>query len=159
MFIDEAYALAGKGDNDYGQEAIEILLKSMEDHRDNLIVIVAGYPDLMGEFINSNPGLRSRFNKFIQFPDYTAEELLQITIRMSENNGVQIADDALEKIHELLIEYCGKAPASFANGRDVRNMFEKVLVNQANRLSELQDVTDDDLCTIILSDVNGVELP
>lgn len=131
----------------------------MEDHRDNLIVIVAGYPNLMSDFINSNPGLRSRFNKFIQFPDYTAEELLQITIHMGEKNGVQIASDALETIHELLIEYCGKAPASFANGRDARNMFEKILVNQANRLSELQDVTDDDLCTIVLNDVSGVELP
>lgn len=134
LFIDEAYALLSETKGDYGQEAIETLLKIMEDHRDNLIVIVAGYTDLMNDFLDSNPGLRSRFSKFLQFADYSEMELYQIfelyckqqDYHLEEGTEVIILDK-IRSMKKISMEH-------FANARTIRNYFEKVVSNQANRI-------------------------
>ena len=153
LFIDEAYTLAPKNQDDsYGQEAIDTILKAMEDHRDDLIVIVAGYPKLMENFIHSNPGLESRFNKYIFFEDYNPEELYGIFISMCENSSLKLdskADDYLKGLCEDIYNTRGD---NFANARQIRNIFENVLTAQANRLSNDEDITDDELMTILLED-------
>lgn len=155
LFIDEAYALTyGKGESDFGQEAVDTILKAMEDHRDNFIVIVAGYPDLMKEFVGSNPGLKSRFNQFINFEDYTPEELLQIFKLHCKNYLLEKGcDEFLESYFEDL--YNNRAE-DYANGRDVRNYFENVQKAQHSRIVEkLDNISDEELMTITLSDLEN----
>ena len=138
LFIDEAYALvAGRGESDFGYEALDVLVKAMEDYRDDFIVIVAGYPDKMREFIDSNPGLRSRFANYIEFDDYDAEELLLIFERMVEDHGYSLTDAARTRAARLFTALVEGKNASFANARDVRNIFERALTNHANRLAEV----------------------
>lgn len=159
LFIDEAYSLVSRrGENDFGYEAVDTLLKAMEDHRDDLIVIVAGYPDLMEEFLESNPGLQSRFNKYIHFDDYSPEELLDIFKRMCEKNGYKCEEPAIEKVRELLSQMHENRSDSFANARTVRNLFEKVLSIQADRLAQLETVTDEELVTLKEEDLSKIEL-
>ena len=159
LFIDEAYSLVSRrGENDFGYEAVDTLLKAMEDHRDDLIVIVAGYPDLMEEFLESNPGLQSRFNKYINFDDYSPEELLGIFKKMCEKNGYKPNDIAFEKVNQILSQLHENRSDSFANARTVRNLFEKLLTVQADRLAQLESVTDDDLSTINEEDIGQIEL-
>lgn len=134
LFIDEAYTLA-KGENDYGQEAIDTILKAMEDHRDDFIVIVAGYSDLMQKFINSNPGLKSRFNKYINFPDYTADEMIQIFESMCKEYEFVLTDAAKEIMRKKIVHMELAKDENFANARDVRNLFEEVITKQATRLA------------------------
>lgn len=146
LFIDEAYTLsANKGENDFGQEAIDTLLKAMEDHREDLIVIVAGYPDLMEEFLNSNPGLRSRFNKYIFFADYTPEELIDILDDMCEKQQYKMTDAA----HTFAMEYFQKRTSeyaeNFANAREVRNFMEQAIAHQASRIVEFGDEVEDEV--------------
>ena len=139
LFIDEAYTLtANKGSGDFGQEAVDTLLKAMEDHREDLIVIVAGYPDLMEEFLSSNPGLRSRFNKYIFFEDYKPEEMLSIFESMCNANEYLLSDEAKQYAAEFFKERIAKQLPDFANGRDVRNYLEKAIANQASRIVQLQ---------------------
>ena len=155
LFIDEAYALNGNGDNDFGREAIETLLKAMEDHRDDLGVIVAGYDGLMDGFIHSNPGLESRVNRFLHFADYTEEELLAI-FRMQCRKGCYVLDqEAEEPLRALLEDRMGDA-VSFGNARGVRNLFEQILVRQAGRLAGRGNVTREDLTRITAADVAAV---
>ena len=156
LFIDEAYALNGGGANDFGQEAIDTLLKAMEDHRDDLVVIVAGYDGLMDAFIHSNPGLESRFNRFLHFADYTEEELLAI-FRMQCQKGCYVLDPAAEEpLRALLAPRMGDA-VSFGNARGVRNLFEQILVRQAGRLAgQGSSVTKEDLMRITAADVAAV---
>ena len=152
LFIDEAYSLASKSENDYGQEAINTLLKEMEDNRDDFIVIVAGYTELMDEFLHSNPGLESRFNKFLHFKDYDADELYDIFMMMAQEANLSVDDagkDYLTKYFTSLVE---NKPANFANGRAVRNLFEEVLTAQANRLAPKDDISDDELNTLTYED-------
>lgn len=155
LFIDEAYALThGKGDNDFGQEAVDTILKAMEDHRDDFIVIVAGYPNLMKEFVASNPGLKSRFNQFINFEDYNPFELKEIFKLLCVQQGLIIS----EKCDEFLTQYFENLYANrsddYANGRDVRNYFEKVVKARSNRLAPILDsVTKEDFLTIVISDL------
>lgn len=159
LFIDEAYALtASTGANDFGTEAVNTLLKAMEDHRDDLVVIVAGYPDLMQDFLDSNPGLRSRFNKQILFEDYTPEELADIFRGICGKSFYEMTDEAADCVLAFFRKRCEQKLAGFANGRDVRNFFEKTLTNQANRLAAMTEVSDKDLVTITLDDVRDVEL-
>lgn len=134
LVIDEAYTLA-KGENDYGQEAIDTILKAMEDHRDDFIVIVAGYSDLMQKFINSNPGLKSRFNKYINFPDYTVDEMIQIFELMCKEYEFMLTDEAKEIVRKKIVHMELTKDESFANARDVRNLFEEVITKQATRLA------------------------
>ena len=161
LFIDEAYALtANTGSNDFGMEAVNTLLKAMEDNRDDLIVIVAGYTDLMEAFLDSNPGLRSRFNKQIVFDDYTAEELMGIFMSICSKAFFELTDDAKEAVEHFFNDRVARKEElpGFANGRDARNFFEKTLTNQANRLATMVSVTDKDLVTITKEDVEKVEL-
>ena len=154
LFIDEAYTLSrSKSENDFGQEAIDTLLKLMEDNRNDLVVIVAGYTELMEEFLNSNPGLRSRFNKYLYFQDYTPDELVAIFQYMCSENGFQASEDAIEYTREYFTDRVGRHEENFANAREVRNYFEKAVVNQANRLSEVAELSNDALTTIVLEDV------
>lgn len=134
LFIDEAYTLSNNKEGDFGQEAIDTLLKIMEDHRDELIVIVAGYTDRMDEFLNSNPGLRSRFSKYIAFDDYSNEELLQIFKSYCTEQDYHM-DQSLEIILVKKFEELRRSEGdNFGNARTVRNYFEKVISNQANRI-------------------------
>lgn len=159
LFIDEAYALtANTGANDFGTEAINTLLKAMEDQRDDFIVIVAGYPDLMQEFLDSNPGLRSRFNKQILFEDYASEELMDIFTGICSKSFFELTEDATACAKEFFKNRTEQHLAGFANGRDVRNYFEKVLTNQANRLATMVAVTDRDLVLITKEDLEMIEL-
>jgi AAA+ superfamily predicted ATPase len=144
LFIDEAYALTvNKGEGDFGQEAVDTLLKAMEDHRNDLIVIVAGYTDLMDTFLESNPGLRSRFSNFIQFDDYTAEELMQILKKNLADQDYRMSPAAEEKAMRMLSARVANKPANFANARDVRNFMEHAICNQASRIVQLETAKED----------------
>lgn len=159
LFIDEAYALVSRrGENDFGFEAVDTLLKAMEDHRDELIVIVAGYPDKMEEFLESNPGLVSRFNKFIAFDDYEPGELALIMQRMGDRNGYLFDEDAKTKLRTVIDTLYENRTDNFANARTVRNFFEKMLTVHANRMADIPEPTDAQLCTLIGLDVDGVDL-
>lgn len=155
LFVDEAYTLNGGGDNDFGQEAIDTILKAMEDHREDLVVIVAGYDGLMERFIHSNPGLESRFNRFLHFDDYSLKELLQI-FQMRCKKACYTLDPAAEQALRLLLAEENDDPRTFGNGRGVRNLFEKLLVQQANRLSGTETLTRESLMAITPEDVEAV---
>ena len=155
LFIDEAYTLApeGGGGNDFGQEAIDTLLKAMEDNRDDFVVIVAGYPELMSRFINSNPGLNSRFNKYLSFDDYNAEELEKIFILMCNKYQYVLDEKLKEKMPEFFQAMVLTKPSNFANAREVRNIFEKAIQRQSSRLYNDKEHTQDDLTLLKLEDV------
>ena len=152
LFIDEAYTLS-KGGSDFGQEAIDTILKAMEDNRENFVVIVAGYPGPMEEFLESNPGLKSRFNKSITFEDYSEEELLEIFGLFCSSNDMVLSESAEQALKAYLSQLCLEKPENFANGREMRNLFETALSNQANRLAELTSITDDELNEITTEDL------
>ena len=151
LFIDEAYALNGKSENDFGQEAIDTILKAMEDHRDDLVVIVAGYTELMDRFIHSNPGLESRFNRFLMFEDYTPEQMVAIFKMQCKKGCYVLAEGTEELVRDFIAEE--SADDSFGNARGVRNLFEHILVAQNNRLAKVEQVTRDDLMQILPDDV------
>ncbi len=151
LFVDEAYALNGKSENDFGQEAIDTLLKAMEDHRDDLVVIVAGYTDLMDKFIHSNPGLESRFNRFLLFEDYSLDELMAI-FKMRCGKGYTLSPEAEPLVRDYIAEESADGDG-FGNARGVRNIFEHILVAQNNRLAKLESVTREDLMTLLPEDV------
>ena len=155
LFIDEAYALNGGGENDFGQEAIDTLLKAMEDHRDDLVVIVAGYDDLMDAFIHSNPGLESRFNRYLHFDDYSLDEMIEIFEMQCRKNQYVLEEAARSAVRQLIDEVNTNS-ISFGNARGVRNIFERVLVQQANRLSVMENLTRDDLMAITIADVEAL---
>ncbi|MBQ6117183.1 MAG: AAA family ATPase [Oscillospiraceae bacterium] len=152
LFIDEAYALNGRSENDFGQEAIDTVLKAMEDHRDDLVVIVAGYTDLMHKFIHSNPGLESRFNRFLEFADYTTDEMMGI-FKMQCKKGFYTLGEGVEELVRDYITEENVDPNTFGNGRGVRNIFENILVQQNNRLAAMETITREDLMTITEDDV------
>lgn len=144
LFIDEAYTLTvNKGEGDFGQEAVDTLLKAMEDHRKDLIVIVAGYTDLMDQFLESNPGLRSRFSNFIHFDDYTADELMEILRRNLADQEYKLSAQAETKAYEMLQSRVANKPANFANARDVRNFMEHAIANQASRIIKIKSAGED----------------
>ena len=159
LFIDEAYALVESDNDTYGKECIATILKAMEDHRDELIVIVAGYDDLMEKFIDSNPGLKSRFNKYIHFPDYTGEEMMEIFRIRCKSNGYETEAEAEELLLAVFNDMYDTRDENFGNGRTVRNIFEKVINCQATRLAADEDITDEELRLLTVADVKeGLEM-
>lgn len=177
LFIDEAYALTYKrSENDFGWEAVDTLIKAMEDEREDLVVIVAGYTEPMTYFINSNPGLKSRFNRFIDFEDYTGEQLLQIYQKMAREAGYETTEEALEYAEGFFEEkalnkseqttigfnasFKKRMPVvegvNFSNARMVRNFLETAVMNQADRIYDEQLLTDEELCTIEYEDVRAI---
>jgi type VII secretion ATPase EccA len=155
LFIDEAYSLVPEGDNgqDYGQEAIATILKRMEDYRDRLVVIIAGYRNEMQRFIDSNPGLQSRFNRYIDFPDYTGAELADIFKMYMKKNQYTLsedADDYLKEQFEYVVEHKDR---NFGNARYARNVFEKTIQEQANRLSGKSNLSKSQLTELTIDDL------
>lgn len=157
LFIDEAYSLASGGENDFGREAIETILKAMEDHRDELIVVVAGYDGPMEKFINSNPGLQSRFNKYFYFPDYNGEQLLYIFKGQCKKNGYALTEEAEAEAKAMFEELYENRGENFGNGRDVRNVFEDTVVRQSNRVAALDAPTKDDLMQFLPEDLRDAD--
>ncbi len=152
LFIDEAYALSQK-DDAFGQEAIDTILKAMEDHRDDLVVIVAGYTEPMEKFINSNPGLKSRFNKYIEFPDYTIDELMDIFDMNCKKYDYVIEDDTKQHVKELISQRKLASNGNFANAREIRNLFEEIITNQASRIAGIEDLKPEDMMKITNDDL------
>ena len=170
LFIDEAYALSrGDESRDFGPEAIETLLKRMEDHRHRLVVIVAGYPRLMNAFLDSNPGLRSRFSRELVFPDYSSEELIAITGRFSEQNEYRLTEDARDELGRIFGQ--AQRGEGFGNARYARTIFEQALNAQALRLAgagigvegldpaELSRLTAEDFSAAARAVGAGAEVP
>ena len=154
LFIDEAYALARKGmDNDFGHEAIDTLVKLMEDHRDDLVVIVAGYTDEMHDFLTSNPGLISRFNKYIDFPDYTDDELMAILEMNAKRQGYRVTDEGKDVVRHMLTAMTLSERLDFGNARGMRNTLEKLVQAQANRLA----VCEGEITREMLEEITGAD--
>ncbi len=153
LFVDEAYALNNGSENDFGKEAIDTLLKAMEDHRDDLIVIVAGYTELMGAFLDSNPGLRSRFSKQFEFPDYSASELLEIFERMCSSNNYTLSEDARVLASQIFMRMVANKGKDFGNARDVRNYFERVVSKQATRIVNMKSPSKEEVQQLIIDDL------
>jgi len=157
LFIDEAYSLVpeGGGGQDYGQEAISTLLKRMEDYRDRLVVIIAGYKDEMQRFIDSNPGLQSRFNRYIDFPDYTGGELVDIFKMYMKKNQYTLAPDAELFLKEQFDYAVAHKDRNFGNARFARNVFEKSIQMQANRLEGQRNLSTSQLTELTVDDLKG----
>ena len=156
LFVDEAYSLVPEGaGNDFGQEAISTILKAMEDMREELVVIVAGYPEPMERFISSNPGLESRFGKYFHFEDYTGEELMRIFQLLCKKNQYVLEPYAEEFCRDMFNALYQDRDENFGNARDVRNIFERSIANQANRVAAMEAPTKDDLMTFLKEDIVG----
>ena len=154
LFIDEAYALANQdAPNDFGREAIETLLKGMEDYRDDLIVIAAGYTELMGRFLHANPGLESRFNKYFYFEDYNGAQLLAIFQSMCAKNGYTLDDKATEYAKSYFKTLYEERDENFGNARDVRNVFERVVARQSDRVAALEKPGKEELMALTVADL------
>src|SRR5574344_1417644 len=154
LFIDEAYTLSKGGENDFGREAIDTLVKLMEDYRDRLVVILAGYSDEMENFLETNPGLRSRFPNIIEFPNYSTDELIEIALQFCDKNGYRMSDDAVKRLKEIL--NTKRFEPKFGNGRGVRNIFEKSVRNMARRIAQngdYENISDEALQTLEASDM------
>jgi SpoVK/Ycf46/Vps4 family AAA+-type ATPase len=152
LFIDEAYALSQK-DDAFGQEAIDTILKAMEDNRDDFVVIVAGYTEPMKKFIESNPGLKSRFNKYIEFSDYNIDELEEIFNMNCKKYDYIVPEDVKHQIRALITARKIENIDNFANAREVRNLFEEIITNQARRIAAMAEPSEEDMMTILLEDL------
>lgn len=153
LFIDEAYALVSEGGNDYGKEAVATLIKRIEDDRDKLVVIFAGYADEMKTFLNTNPGFQSRINRFLDFKDFDVDELKAIFAAKCEKLDYHLTAEAEEKLHVQLAKAVSCKDKSFGNGRFVRNLFEKTLAHHANRIAAEGNLTKETLTTITADDI------
>lgn len=153
LFIDEAYTLSRNSENDFGQEAIDTLLKRMEDDRERLVVIIAGYTEEIKNFVNSNPGLSSRFNRYIDFPDYTITELVKIFKRLISKYDYVLSTDAESVLESQVSTAVRQKDVHFGNGRFVRNLFEKSIERQANRLAGVPDLTKVNVCELTSDDL------
>jgi len=155
LFIDEAYSLTDGDASEYGDEAVSVILKFMEDNRDDFVVIVAGYTDKMEEFLSSNPGLRSRFSRTIEFPDYNADELVQIFGRMCGSHGHVLERDAVPKLRSVIGSLLESKPPHFANAREVRKIYERAIERQANRIAGAS-CTNEELNLLRVEDIPRV---
>ncbi len=154
VLIDEAYALARGGENDFGLEAIDTLVKFMEDHRDDVAVVAAGYPVEMAELIDTNPGLKSRFTRTLEFPDYTRDELIAIFKLISSRKEYHLDEPAERRLGEVID--AEPRTHGFGNARFVRNVFEQAVSMQALRLADVESPTDAELTTLVVADVEPV---
>jgi len=153
LFIDEAYSITENDHSDsYGRECLTELTKALEDYREDLVVIVAGYTEPMEKFFESNPGLKSRFNTFIKFPDYSADEMENILMSICDNNNYILDEDAKKVIHNFFEECITKKDENFANGRLARNLYDDLVMNHAKRVFNIHNPTKDDLSTIMKQD-------
>lgn len=155
LFVDEAYTLSKSGGNDFGQEAIDTLLKEMEDKRDQIVVIVAGYENEIKQFIESNPGLKSRFSRTIHFDDYEPEHLIEIFIRILNKDKYQLSKQAVEGARRYFEIIYSKKGKDFGNGRDVRNFAEAVIQAQASRVVKQNKKLKEELCRIVFDDIEA----
>jgi hypothetical protein len=153
LFIDEAYSLVEGGERDFGPEAVSTLLKRMEDDRARLVVILAGYTDNMKRFIDSNPGLQSRFNRYIEFPDYDAGDLVEIFKHFAQTSQYRLGEGTEEALRKTMEDAAGRADKQFGNGRFARNVFEKAIERQASRLAEVGSLTKEMLETLLPEDI------
>ena len=153
LFIDEAYSLSRGGEKDFGREAIDTLVKSMEDHKNEFVLILAGYPEEMKRFLRSNPGLPSRFPIHLRFPDFTIDELLQIAQGMLRERQYRFSEAALNKLRRHLHEAARFPGDNFGNGRYIRNIVEKAIRHQAVRLLNSRHVSREDLMTLHSDDL------
>ncbi len=159
LFIDEAYSITENDHSDsYGRECLTELTKALEDYRDDLVVIVAGYTEPMNKFFESNPGLKSRFNTFIEFDDYSSNELDEILYSMCKNNDYVLDDKAKERIHVYFERQTASKDENFANGRLVRNLYDDLVMNHARRVIDIVSPTKDDLCTIMCDDFRVITI-
>ena len=152
LLIDEAYALARGGENDFGKEAIDTIVRLVEDRRESIIVIVAGYPEEMATFVDANPGLRARFPKTIHFADYSNDELVQIFETLGRDQKYACEPDALAKVRAWFESQ--PRVRGFGNGRLARNLFEAMVAHQSSRVVDITSPTDDQLCTFVVADVS-----
>ncbi|KMQ70980.1 hypothetical protein ACM44_09205 [Chryseobacterium koreense CCUG 49689] len=153
LFIDEAYSLVGENKDDFGREAVATLIKRMEDDRDKLVLVLAGYTNEMTNFIDTNPGFKSRFNRYINFPDYTPSELFEIFESNCVKLDYQLTEEAETKLKLVFENAYSTRDRSFGNGRFVRNVFEKTLEQQANRIAKESNLTKEILTTITENDI------
>ena len=154
LFIDEAYSLSVDSENDFGKEAIETLLKFMEDNRTKLIVIVAGYTENMKLFISKNPGLESRFNRYLNFPDYTPEELWEILKKQLSKVNMNLSQAAKLKLKDKIETEFKNRNDKFGNARFIRNLFERIYMKQANRIADLEKIDEEKLSKIEVEDID-----
>lgn len=157
LFIDEAYSLSSGGENDFGREAIETILKAMEDHRDDLIVIVAGYDGPMEKFLGSNPGLESRFNKYFFFPDYNGEQLMSIFRAQCIKNSYTLGEETEKAAIAMFTRLYEERDDNFGNGRDVRNCFEDMIIRQSNRVAAMEAPGKEELMAVLPEDLEDAE--
>lgn len=154
LFIDEAYSITENENSDsYGKECLTELTKALEDYRDDLAVIVAGYTEPMNQFFKSNPGLKSRFNTFIEFEDYSPDELYAIFLSICSANDYKLDNSSEQIIKEYLITATTKKSENFANGRMIRNLYDDLIVNHARRVIQIENPKHDDLSTILAEDI------
>ena len=152
LFIDEAYSITENDKTDsYGRECLTELTKALEDYRDDLVVIVAGYSEPMKKFFDSNPGLKSRFNTFIEFDDYSVDELMQILQKMCLENDYKLCEDTFDIIKKHIANECSKAE-NFSNGRYVRNIYDKLIMQQAKRIDTLKNINKQTLSELKAED-------
>ncbi len=152
LFIDEAYALARGNENDFGREAIDQIVKLMEDRRDRVVLVVAGYPDEMDAFLATNPGLRSRFPTVIEFPDYSTEEILEIVDLMGAKERYELTDEARDEFARVLDAI--PRGTGFGNARAGRNLFEAAISRHASRVVRLEDPSTEQLSTLTAADID-----
>ncbi|WP_257350537.1 stage V sporulation protein K [Pseudalkalibacillus decolorationis] len=157
LFVDEAYSLARGGEKDFGKEAIDTLVKSMEDQQNDFILILAGYSNEMDHFLTLNPGLPSRFPVVVTFPDYTVDQLMEIAIRMTKEREYKLAHDAERKLRNHLLQLLAKENQTFSNGRYIRNLLEKSMRKQSMRLLKEGKEGKDYLMTISEKDLHLAE--
>lgn len=153
LFIDEAYSITENDHSDsYGRECLTELTKALEDYREDLVVIVAGYTEPMNHFFASNPGLKSRFNTFIEFPDYSQGELYEMLRKMCKENEYVLSDEIANKLHSYFDDQVSSKTENFANGRLVRNTYEHLVMNHARRVAQMSNPNRNDLSTIMEAD-------
>jgi len=156
LFIDEAYSITENDHSDsYGRECLTELTKALEDSRDDLVVIVAGYTEPMSHFFASNPGLKSRFNTFIEFPDYSVDELRDMLMKLCTSNDYALSPDASQLVFDFLCEQVSSKNENFANGRLIRNIYDDLVMNHARRVAICDHLNREELSLIIAADFNA----